>query len=98
MKPLAVVRRFRWSILILLVAGVAWWLAFEYLIDFRPPDVPYIDTPQDVVAKMLDLADVTATDTVYDLGSGDGRILMAAGRRGAKAVGIEIDEDLADRS
>lgn len=93
------VRRYRWSILIVLVAAGAWWPAYNYLSDFRPPDVPFVPTPNDVVAAMLDLAEVTEADTVYDLGSGDGRVVIAAARdRGASAVGIELDPDLADRS
>ncbi len=56
---------------------------------------PYAATPDDVVARMLALAQVTRTDVVYDLGSGDGRIPIAAARRyGARGVGIEIDPKL----
>jgi predicted RNA methylase len=56
------------------------------------PDVPYVATPPVVVAKMLELAQVTKDDVVYDLGSGDGRIvIMAAQRFGARGVGVEID-------
>jgi 16S rRNA A1518/A1519 N6-dimethyltransferase RsmA/KsgA/DIM1 with predicted DNA glycosylase/AP lyase activity len=51
-----------------------------------------------VVDEMLDLADVTATDVVYDLGSGDGRIVIAAARRGARAVGVELDARLVQDS
>ncbi len=55
-------------------------------------DVPYVPTPDDAVAQMLELAEVGPTDVVYDLGSGDGRIvIMAAQRYGAHGVGIEID-------
>src|SRR5262245_23502082 len=98
MKVLAFLRRYRWSILLLLAAGVGWWLAFDYLVDFRPPDVPFVETPHDVVAAMLDLAEVSEADTVYVLGSGDGRVLLAAARRGARAVGIQIDPELARQS
>ena len=53
---------------------------------------PYVATPQDVVDRMLTLADVTAKDVVYDLGSGDGRIPITAAKKfGARGVGIEID-------
>jgi precorrin-6B methylase 2 len=53
---------------------------------------PYVPTPQDVVDRMLSLAEVTSKDVVYDLGSGDGRIPITAARKfGARAVGIEID-------
>jgi SAM-dependent methyltransferase len=58
-------------------------------------DVPYVQTPTDVVTEMLKLAAVTANDVVYDLGSGDGRIVIAAARDfGARGVGIEIDPSL----
>jgi tRNA G37 N-methylase Trm5 len=57
--------------------------------------VPYVPTPQDIVDKMLELAKVTGNDVVYDLGSGDGRIVITAAQKyGAHAVGIEINPDL----
>ena len=98
MKLRRLAYRFRWSILVLVAAAGAWWAAFNYLIDFRPPDVPFVVTPPDVVAAMLDLGEVTDRDTLYDLGSGDGRIPIAAARRGAKAVGVELDPALAEQS
>jgi SAM-dependent methyltransferase len=58
------------------------------------PDVPYVATPEAVVMGMLDLAQVGPGDVLYDLGSGDGRIVIAAARRGARTVGVEIDPDL----
>ena len=58
----------------------------------RQPDVVYVPTPPEVVAKMLEIANVTKDDVLYDLGSGDGRIpITAAQRYGARGVGIEID-------
>jgi ribosomal protein L11 methylase PrmA len=58
----------------------------------RQPDVIYVPTPQEVVDAMLQMANVTAKDVVYDLGSGDGRIpITAAQKHGARAVGIDID-------
>lgn len=55
-------------------------------------DVPYVPTAQPVVNRMLELADVDENDTVYDLGSGDGRIVIQAAQKyGARGVGIEID-------
>jgi len=56
--------------------------------------VPFVPSPQDVVNKMIDLAGVKKGDVVYDLGSGDGRIVIAAAKKGARAVGFEIDGDL----
>jgi hypothetical protein len=62
-------------------------------------EAPYIPTPGPVVEAMLDLAGVTAKDVVYDLGCGDGRIVITAARaRGARGVGIEIDVDLVARA
>jgi 16S rRNA G966 N2-methylase RsmD len=58
----------------------------------RQPDVIFVPTPQEVVDAMLQMANVTAKDVVYDLGSGDGRIpITAAQKFGARAVGIDID-------
>jgi cyclopropane fatty-acyl-phospholipid synthase-like methyltransferase len=58
----------------------------------REPDVHYVPTPQAVVEAMLKMAAVTATDVVYDLGCGDGRIPITAARHyGARGVGIDID-------
>ena len=57
-------------------------------------EAPFITTPESIVPIMLDLAAVTASDIVYDLGCGDGRIVIAAGRRGARGVGVDIDDGL----
>lgn len=63
------------------------------------PDVIYIPTPQPVVDAMLDLAKVTRGDVVYDLGSGDGRIVIAAAKKyGARGVGIELDAALVKKA
>ena len=60
----------------------------------RQPDVIFVPTPSDVVDAMLKLAKVTSNDVVYDLGSGDGRILIAAAKTyGAHGVGIDIDPE-----
>jgi SAM-dependent methyltransferase len=59
------------------------------------PDVIYVPTPQPVVDAMLELARVKRTDVVYDLGSGDGRIVITAAKKyGASGVGIELDPAL----
>jgi SAM-dependent methyltransferase len=59
------------------------------------PDVLFIATPEDVSVAMLRLAAVTARDVVFDLGSGDGRVVVAAARDfGARGVGVEIDAEL----
>lgn len=62
-------------------------------------EVPFVPTPVKVVDRMLDLAEVKPGDVVYDLGSGDGRIVIRAAKRyGVRGVGIEIDSDLVRRS
>jgi SAM-dependent methyltransferase len=61
-------------------------------------DVPFVVTPGNVTAAMLDIAGVKAGDTVIDLGSGDGRIVIGAAKRGAQALGVEIDKRLVDLS
>jgi precorrin-6B methylase 2 len=70
------------------------------LADQRPSaGVGYVTTPHEVVNEMLRLAAVTRDDVVYDLGSGDGRIVIAAARTfGARAVGVEIDPKLVRES
>ncbi|HUT45300.1 MAG TPA: 50S ribosomal protein L11 methyltransferase [Sedimentisphaerales bacterium] len=60
--------------------------------EHREPDVIFVPTPQDVVDKMLELAQVQKDDLLYDLGCGDGRIVVTAAKRyGCKAVGYDID-------
>ncbi len=58
----------------------------------RSPDVPFVPTTEPAVQAMLKLAGVTSSDTVYDLGCGDGRIVIAAAKEfGARSVGIDIN-------
>src|SRR5439155_9767670 len=58
----------------------------------REPDVPFVPTTEQAVEAMLKLADVKKTDVVYDLGCGDGRIVIAAAKNfGARGVGIDIN-------
>jgi SAM-dependent methyltransferase len=57
----------------------------------RQPDVPYVPTTEPAVEAMLKLAGVKKTDVVYDLGCGDGRIVIAAAKAGARGVGIDIN-------
>ncbi len=65
----------------------------------REPDVDFVPTPHKVVREMLRLARVTAADTVYDLGCGDGRILItAAGTVGARGRGFELDPFMAEEA
>ncbi|MGQ0522569.1 MAG: SAM-dependent methyltransferase [Betaproteobacteria bacterium] len=82
-------------VFILAAAGAA--LAFAA--DIVRSGGPYVPTPQDVVDKMLEVAEVSSNDFVMDLGSGDGRIVLtAASRHQARGRGIEIDSDLVDQS
>ena len=58
----------------------------------KRPDVIFVPTPDDVVAKMLEMADVKKTDLLYDLGCGDGRIVVTAAKKvGCKAKGFDVD-------
>jgi SAM-dependent methyltransferase len=60
----------------------------------KTPDVVYVPTPHDVVAKMLQLANVSKGDVVYDLGCGDGRIVIAAAKKfGCHGIGFDIDPE-----
>jgi cyclopropane fatty-acyl-phospholipid synthase-like methyltransferase len=62
-------------------------------------EIPFVPTPIEVVDKMLELAEVKKGDVVYDLGSGDGRIVIRAAKKyGIKAVGIEMDSWLLDKA
>src|SRR3954470_13604453 len=67
----------------------------------RPPspDIHYVPTSGGVTDAMLKLAKVTAEDVVYDLGSGDGRIVITAAKKyGARGIGIELDPDLINKA
>jgi hypothetical protein len=61
-------------------------------------DIIWLPSPQVLVDRMLDMAKVTRQDTLMDLGSGDGRLVIAAAQRGARAVGIEYDASLVELS
>src|SRR5260221_5204148 len=56
--------------------------------------VPYVQTPMEIVERMLRMAEVRPGDSVIDLGSGDGRIVIAAARRGARGLGVDLDPNL----
>jgi len=85
-----------------MMRAAAWALMAVALLargeDAEPPP-PFITTPQDVVERMLKLAGTSAADLVVDLGSGDGRIVIAAAKKfGAHGLGIELDGRLVEQS
>ncbi len=67
---------------------------FEPTVGQAGKDVVWVPTPQALVEKMLDMAKITAKDVHYDLGSGDGRTVIAAAKRGARSFGIEYNPDM----
>ena len=71
---------------------------FEPTVGQAGKDVVWVPTPEALVQKMLDMAQVTAKDYVIDLGSGDGRTVIAAAKRGARALGIEYNPDMVELS
>jgi cyclopropane fatty-acyl-phospholipid synthase-like methyltransferase len=77
---------------------VSFWLLVFGVVDataFFPEEIPFVPTPVEVVDKMLEMAQVQRNDVVYDLGSGDGRVVIrAAKKHGARGVGIEMDQTL----
>lgn len=86
-------RSLRLFLALLLAAAVAAG-AQEATVKKKDPDVPYVPTPERVVDEMLRMASVTSKDVLYDLGSGDGRIVITAAKRyGARGVGIDIDPE-----
>ena len=71
---------------------------FEPVVGQEGKDVVWVPTPYSLVEKMLDLAKVTPQDYVMDLGSGDGRNIIAAAKRGARATGVEYNPDMVELS
>ncbi len=73
------------------------YLLFTYLLSATMQtkavelDVPYVETPPELVEIMMNIAEIGPDDHVIDLGTGDGRIVIAAGKRGATGVGIDLD-------
>ncbi len=76
------------------LAGAQQSTPYEPTFGQQGKDVVWVPTVPALVDKMLDMAQVTPHDVVYDLGSGDGRTVIAAARRGARAVGIEYDANM----
>src|SRR5258708_20397396 len=80
---------------LLLVAIPAVAQKFEPQVGQAGKDVIWVPTPDEVVDRMLTMAQVGPNDFHMDLGSGDGKIVIAAAKRGAKALGIEYNPDMA---
>lgn len=86
---------------LLLASGLAYAQPakdYEPSVGQQGKDVVWVPTPQALVEKMLDMAKVTPKDYVIDLGSGDGRTVITAAKRGATAQGIEYNPDMVDLS
>src|SRR5512134_4066794 len=92
--------QFRFSLLLLpalfagLVHAQSATSTYEPTVGQEGKDVVWVPTPQALVDKMLDMAKVTPNDFVMDLGSGDGRTVITAAKRGATAMGIEYNPDM----
>lgn len=83
------------TVLVLSALGLAVMMAPQQTVAPRRPDVIFVPTRESVADQMLQLAGITSKDVVYDLGSGDGRVvILAAQKYGARAVGIELDPKL----
>src|SRR5215204_5040692 len=72
--------------------------SFEPKVVQQGKDVVWVPTPQELVDRMLDMAKVTPKDYLIDLGSGDGRTVITAAKRGLRAHGIEYNPDMVERS
>jgi SAM-dependent methyltransferase len=94
----------RWSLVVLIFLALAAVVAWQFYSPESPKAAasaveqeslaPFVPTPQDVVDRMLALADVKSQDVVYDLGCGDGRIVITAAKKyGAHGVGFDIDAE-----
>ena len=82
-------RRISLSIILIVSVGISCITGYS---QERKPDIYYVPTPEEVVIKMLQMAKVTQNDIVYDLGCGDGRIVITAAKVfGARGVGVDID-------
>ena len=96
------VQRFRHSMLVVAVVALVSSLGAEPLGQrgaAREPDIFFVPTSEAVADEMLQLGRITSRDVVYDLGSGDGRILiLAAQKYGARGVGIELQPHLVERA
>lgn len=82
------------ALAVLAPAALAQTTSYEPTPGQAGKDVVWVPTPSELVEKMLDMAQVTAQDIVMDLGSGDGRNVIAAAKRGARAIGVEYNPEM----
>jgi len=92
-----IIFRFAAALIFILTVNMQAAQSFSVVTEGSVPerlDVPYVPTPDDIVAEMIRMAGITEKDIVYDLGCGDGRIVIAACKKtGARGVGVDIDPD-----
>jgi SAM-dependent methyltransferase len=104
MPASAVIHRSALAVLLAVFSALAFAQAQKEASPYTPSvgqegkDVVWVPTPQVVVDKMLDMAKVTRNDYVIDLGSGDGRTVITAAKRGARALGIEYNPEMVELS
>ncbi len=104
MIPFPFVRRSLFAFVLCIIAATAFAQEQPELHPYQPQvgqpgkDVVWVPTPQELVDKMLDMAKVTPKDYVMDLGSGDGRTVITAAKRGARARGIEYNPEMVELS
>ena len=104
MPAFASIRRSAFTLVLALFSALAFAQAqkapttYEPSVGQKGKDVVWVPTPQALVDKMLDMAKVTPKDYVIDLGSGDGRTVITAAKRGARALGIEYNPDMVELS
>lgn len=84
-------RSFRFAVLVLALGAALVPAQGQQAKPKRDPDVPYVPTTEPAVQAMMKLAGVKKGDVLYDLGCGDGRIVIAAAKLGARAVGVDIN-------
>jgi len=94
-SPIRLAAAFAASLLFALPAAAQQQKPYEPQVGQAGKDVIWVPTPDEVVDRMLRMAQVTASDLVYDLGAGNGKIAIAAAKLGARAVGIEYDPEMA---
>ena len=94
----------RFSIVLAFTAAMAFTATVQAQKEYTPSvgqegkDVIWVPTPNELITKMLDMAKLTPSDVHFDLGSGDGRTVIAAAKRGTKAVGVEFNPDMVELS